>query len=118
MSKAQHNQKPKSLTTSRDAGRVQAAAARSSYGSVPKGSFAARMQAAAARSEGKSGAKEAGQDVATQRDLKNHSNQLNPNNDVYWQSRGWDERPADWETKTEASELLPIPSAVKKSGKA
>lgn len=30
-------------------------------------------------------------------DQDNHSNQLNPNNDAYWQSRGEDERPADWE---------------------
>lgn len=27
----------------------------------------------------------------------NHANQLNPNNDAYWQSRGYDERPEDWE---------------------
>lgn len=27
----------------------------------------------------------------------NHANQLNPNNDAYWQSRGSDERPDDWE---------------------
>lgn len=26
----------------------------------------------------------------------NHSNQLNPNNDAFWQSRGYDERPDDW----------------------
>lgn len=30
-------------------------------------------------------------------DQDNHSNQLNPNNDAYWQSRGEDERPAEWE---------------------
>lgn len=29
----------------------------------------------------------------------NHSNQLNPNNDAYWQSRGEDERPADWDDR-------------------
>ena len=23
--------------------------------------------------------------------------QLNPNNDAYWQSRGWEWRPEDWE---------------------
>lgn len=28
-------------------------------------------------------------------DLDNYSNQLNPNNDAYWQSRGLDERPDD-----------------------
>ena len=29
----------------------------------------------------------------------NHSNQLNPNNDAYWQSRGEDDRPADWDDR-------------------
>ena len=33
----------------------------------------------------------------------NHSNQLNPNNDAYWQARGFEERPEDWETQLEAS---------------
>jgi hypothetical protein len=27
----------------------------------------------------------------------NHANQCNPNNDAYWQGRGEDERPDDWE---------------------
>ena len=27
----------------------------------------------------------------------NHANQMNPNNDAYWQSRGYDERPDDWD---------------------
>lgn len=31
----------------------------------------------------------------------NHSNQLNPNNDAYWQSRGEDERPADWDQRSD-----------------
>ena len=26
----------------------------------------------------------------------NHANQLNPNNDAYWESRGCEERPDDW----------------------
>ena len=30
-------------------------------------------------------------------DLDNHANQVNPNNDAYWESRGYDERPDDWE---------------------
>lgn len=30
-------------------------------------------------------------------DLDNHSNQLNPNNDAYWQSRSYDERPDNWD---------------------
>ena len=29
----------------------------------------------------------------------NRSNQMNPNNDVYWESRGYNERPDDWEEK-------------------
>lgn len=32
-------------------------------------------------------------DPRSQSDWDNHSNQLNPNNDAYWQSRGFDERP-------------------------
>ncbi len=32
-----------------------------------------------------------------QSDLDNHANQLNSNNDAYWESRGFDERPDDWE---------------------
>ncbi len=34
-------------------------------------------------------------------DQDNHSNQLNSNNDAYWQSRGYDERPDNWEEKVE-----------------
>ncbi len=30
-------------------------------------------------------------------DNDNHANQCNPNNDAYWESRGEDERPDDWE---------------------
>ncbi|WP_394199359.1 hypothetical protein [Litoreibacter albidus] len=26
----------------------------------------------------------------------NRSNQLNPNNDAYWEARGYDERPDEW----------------------
>jgi hypothetical protein len=29
-------------------------------------------------------------------DTDNHANQMNPNNDAYWASRGYDERPHDW----------------------
>ncbi len=34
-------------------------------------------------------------------DDDNHSNQLNPNNDAYWESRGYDERPDDLEDRPE-----------------
>ncbi|MGQ8335820.1 hypothetical protein ACUNWD_04665 [Sunxiuqinia sp. A32] len=33
----------------------------------------------------------------TQDELDNHSNQLNPNNDTYWEARDYDERPDNWE---------------------
>ena len=39
--------------------------------------------------------------MSRQSDLDNHSNQLNPNSDTYWQSRGEDERPDDWEEKAQ-----------------
>lgn len=35
----------------------------------------------------------------SQDELDNHANQLNDNNDAYWQSRGEDERPDDWEDR-------------------
>ena len=37
--------------------------------------------------------------MSRQSDLDNHANQMNPNNDEYWQSRGYDERPDDWEER-------------------
>ena len=40
-------------------------------------------------------------------DLDNHANQLNPNNDAYWESRGWDDRPDDWEDLDESDMTLP-----------
>ena len=43
--------------------------------------------------------------MSRQSDLDNHANQMNPNNDAYWESRGYDERPDDWEErKTEEKE--------------
>lgn len=37
----------------------------------------------------------------SQEELDNHADQLNPNNDAYWQSRGEEDRPDDWEDKVE-----------------
>jgi len=37
--------------------------------------------------------------MSRQNDLDNRSSQLNPNNDTYWQSREFDERPDDWEER-------------------
>ena len=37
----------------------------------------------------------------TKADDDNHANQMNPNNDAYWESRGEDERPDDWDTRVE-----------------
>ncbi len=37
----------------------------------------------------------------TRAELDNQSDQLNPNNDAYWESRGYDERPEDWESLVE-----------------
>jgi hypothetical protein len=34
-------------------------------------------------------------------ELDNHANQCNNNNDAYWQSRGYEERPSDWDTDRE-----------------
>ncbi len=40
-------------------------------------------------------------------DLDNHANQLNQNNDAYWESRGWDERPEDWEDRVDSAQVFP-----------
>jgi len=37
----------------------------------------------------------------SQDELDNYSTQLNPENDAYWESRGFDERPDDWEERLE-----------------
>ena len=37
------------------------------------------------------------QGQSDQKQDDNRSDQLNPNNDAYWQSRGEEERPDDWE---------------------
>ena len=45
--------------------------------------------------------------MGRQDDLDNHANQLNPNNDEFRESRGWDERPEDWEDRAEEDDTLP-----------
>ena len=39
--------------------------------------------------------------MSKQSDLDNHANQLNPDNDAYWQSRDEDDRPGDWEEQVQ-----------------
>ena len=39
--------------------------------------------------------------MSRQSDLDNHANQMNPNNDAYWQGRDYDDRPDDWEERVE-----------------
>ena len=45
--------------------------------------------------------------MGRQSDLDNHADQLNPNNDAFWDSRGWDERPDDWEDRADKDDTLP-----------
>ena len=40
-------------------------------------------------------------------DLDNHANQMNPNNDAYWESRGFDGRPGDWEDRADENDDQP-----------
>ena len=43
--------------------------------------------------------------MSTKDDTDNHSDQMNPNNDAYWESRGFDERPDnDWEDRVESDD--------------
>jgi hypothetical protein len=43
--------------------------------------------------------------LSRQDDLDNHANQMNSNNDAYWESRGQDERPDDWVEQSEQSDV-------------
>ena len=36
--------------------------------------------------------------------MNSRANQMNPNNEAYWTSRGYDERPPDWEERSSAEE--------------
>ena len=53
--------------------------------------------------------------MGKQNDLDNHANQLNPNHDAYWQSRGEDERPDDWEEQVEQTESTEQEEAKRKA---
>ena len=35
---------------------------------------------------------------------ENRADQMNPNNDAYWESRGYDERPDDWEDRVDGDD--------------
>lgn len=37
--------------------------------------------------------------VSTQEELDNYSRQLNPEDDTYWQARGFDEKPDDYQER-------------------
>lgn len=39
-------------------------------------------------------------------DRDNRANQLNPNNDAYWESRGFDERPDDWREQADKEDKV------------
>lgn len=56
--------------------------------------------------------------MSRQSDLDNHANQLNPNNDAYWESRGLDERPDNWEESPAQDEGAPErPAPVREQAK-
>ena len=44
-----------------------------------------------------------------QADRDNHANQMNPNHDEYWESRGLEERPEDWEQQKEQRDPMERP---------
>jgi len=46
--------------------------------------------------------------MATTHEHNNRTNQLNPNNRAYWQSRGYAERPSDWRDRSAANVALPV----------
>ena len=55
--------------------------------------------------------------MSRQSDLDNHANQMNPNNDAYWQSQGEDERPDDWVERSGQDGVKSEPSSSQSSKK-
>ena len=57
--------------------------------------------------------------MSRQSDLDYHANQLNPNNDAYWESRGYEDRPDDLEDRVaEENDLYNVAqSKSEKSGR-
>lgn len=53
--------------------------------------------------------------MSRQSDLDNHANEMNPNNDAYWQSRGEDERPDDWVERSGQDGVKSEPSSLQSS---
>jgi hypothetical protein len=98
----------RTMTTPEAATRVQRRVAQINQGIVPKKSVAARMAAAAVQNFGKSGGKKPvgrkADNMSRKDDQDNHADQLNPNNDAYWESRGWDGRPDDWEDRLDSGD--------------
>ena len=85
----------------KSASRIQASTAQNSGGNVSKKSFASRAQRAASKNE-KSSQRGNGIESNSRQvnmEANNHSNQLNPNNDSFWQARGLDKRPDDWKER-------------------
>ncbi len=37
--------------------------------------------------------------MSRKNEMDNRANQMNPNNDAYWEARGYDGRPNDWENR-------------------
>ena len=53
--------------------------------------------------------------MSKQTNHDNRANQMNPNNDAYWQARGWDCRPQDWEERSpQAGELAKKETQVRR----
>ena len=48
----------------------------------------------------------------------NHANQMNPNNDAYWQARGYNERPSDWKNRVDREERRQVPERLGNASRA
>ena len=55
--------------------------------------------------------------MSKQSDADNRANQLNPNNDAYWSSRGHDDRPGDWQEQADEDAGKPASRHFGKSDK-
>ena len=51
-------------------------------------------------------------------DRNNHANQMNPNNDAYWQVRGYNERPNDWKNLVDKKGRRRVPERRRDASRA
>lgn len=100
---------PHQAPTVADVARMKSGYAKTLGGSTPPPQHVRRIESAASKAAAKggndmTGPRTGGSEPPRKHDEDNRADQLNPNNDAYWQSRGEDGRPDDWEDRIQSGQ--------------